>query len=292
MSRIVITGAGGNLGQSIANRLDIARHDIIPITRDVLDLTASEAVIYKVLDELNPHYIVNCAAYTQVDKAEDEPALAHRVNAHAPAAIAKWVEKHNRYLIHFSTDYVFNGEKSMPYTVEDETDPINIYGASKLAGEQAVLEIAPDHAMVLRISWVFGEYGHNFVPFVINAFENKQRVKAITDQMGSPTYTQSVAKLIADPQFFYRRHTGLFHSNNKGATTRYDQACFIARAMGLDANELVEPVESSTLHMKAKRPYNTAMICNFPLDLPEWPDATEQYLKRLGVATSGLFCGL
>lgn len=280
MSRLVVVGANGNLGQAVVEAFQkLNCYDVISVTRAELDLTVISEKINKTLDALQPDIIINAAAYTLVDKAEEEAVLANKVNAKAPEYIANWVKKNNKYWVHFSTDYVFDGESRTPYTVELKPNPLNVYGASKLAGEVAALAVAPENTAVFRVSWVFGEHGKNFVPFLVNALQEEKPVKAVVDQIGSPTYTQSVATLLTTQVML--RPVGLFHANNPGQVSRYEQACFIAKIMGF-SSDCIMPAQSADFYTQAKRPHNTALVSSFS-ELPYWEDATVAYLKSLGV---------
>lgn len=281
--RVLVTGASGNLGQDLLARLQLFdRFETVGTTSRELNLTWEKPRLCSVLDELKPDIIINTAAFTQVDAAESEYETALQVNAAGPEALAEWANHNARYLVHISTDYVFDGCKGSPYTPEDPTNPINRYGQSKRAGEHVVREILPEASAVVRTSWLFGAGARNFVPFIIQAAQTQTPVQAITDQWGVPTWTGNLSKMLLE--VIDQRMTGVLHGCSTGMTTRYDQAMFIVDALGA-SSEFMTPMTMDAFDLPAKRPQNTAMQSSFGCAL-SWQDATQRFLLTQGLLKS------
>ena len=229
--RLLVTGGNGQLGRTIAQLCEAkgqsAKLSITILDRAQLDITDKVATA-SVLDNLHPEVIINAAAYTQVDKAESEEAQAYAVNATGAANLAHWVASKNARLIHVSTDFVFNGASSRPYTEEAETAPLGAYGRSKVAGEQLVRDILPVGSAIVRTSWLYSEYGNNFVKTMLRLMYERDQIGVVNDQIGSPTSTHSLAELLlnmAQTQF----KSGIFHWTDGGAISWYDFALQIQR---------------------------------------------------------------
>jgi dTDP-4-dehydrorhamnose reductase len=275
--RLLLTGAQGSLGQDFTAFLEKEKPDsfiLLACSRQDLDLAASPELLRQHLDDLAPDLIVNAGAFTQVDAAESNHQAADAANAIGPGILADWVsQKPDRYLIHISTDYVFDGKQTegQAYQPADATAPINYYGLSKLKGEEAVLQAAPSQALVLRTSWLFGSQPRGFVSFVKKALEAGQAANIADDQTGTPTWTGSLCDMLA--LALIERPTGILHGCNAGKTTRYEQALWIAHCLNLPTNQL-KTVSTAALHLPAKRPLNTAMVSSFPSAL-DWHDATK-----------------
>jgi dTDP-4-dehydrorhamnose reductase len=278
--RILVTGAAGNLGQDLLDRLALfERFDIAGTTSEQLNLTWEHERIFEVLDLLAPDVIINAGAYTQVDAAEADYETALRVNATAPGILAEWVKQHQCYLIHISTDYVFDGAKGALYEPQDSTNPINRYGESKLAGEKLIRGIAPEESVVIRTSWLFGKAAKNFVPFVIQAAQNQTPVRIASDQWGTPTWTGNLSKMILEA--IDDRPTGILHGCSTGQTTRYQQALTICKLID-HAPDFMTAVLTNEFGFPAKRPPNTAMLSSFSSAL-SWEEATQRFLMGQGL---------
>jgi len=284
--RLLITGAQGSLGQdflSFLNQEKKGEFELLPCSRLDFDLASSPDVLKKRLDELAPDLIVNAGAFTQVDAAESDHAGADAANRAGPGIIAEWVaQKSHRYLVHISTDYVFDGQQGDEhfYHPGDATAPVNYYGLSKLKGEQAVLSGAPEQSLVLRTSWLFGSQPRGFVSFVKKALDDRKAARIADDQIGTPTWTGHLSEMIV--QSLLERPTGILHGCNAGKTTRYEQALWIAQCLNLPVDQL-ETVNTTALNLPAKRPPNTAMATSFSA-APDWREATEKGLKTMAVS--------
>jgi dTDP-4-dehydrorhamnose reductase len=190
----LITGANGQLGRSMARLLASCKEEFQVLSSADLDITDASAV-NSTLDLIKPDIVINAAAYTAVDKAESEPDVAHRVNEVGPALLASWCAENAARFVHVSTDYVFSGEGRVAWKETDAVDPQSVYGASKLAGEKAVLAACPE-AVILRTSWVFSEYGNNFVKTMVKLARQRDQLSVVSDQIGCPTYAGDIAKAI------------------------------------------------------------------------------------------------
>ena len=229
--RLLVTGGNGQLGRTIAKLCEAkgqsAKLSITILDRAQLDITDKVATA-SVLDNLHPEVIINAAAYTQVDKAESEEDQAYAVNATGAANLAHWIANNNARLIHVSTDFVFNGASSRPYTEDAETAPLGAYGRSKLAGEQLVHDLLPVGSAIVRTSWLYSEFGNNFVKTMLRLMSERDQIGVVNDQIGSPTSTHSLAELLlnmAQTQF----KSGIFHWTDGGAISWYDFALQIQR---------------------------------------------------------------
>lgn len=296
--RIVVTGGPeGQVLQSLVERGSTAGHEIVPLGRPQLDLTSDKRAILKSLLAARPEAVVSAAAYTAVDKAEDEPELAFAVNARGAGAVAEAANQIGVPLVHLSTDYVFSGSKNSPYAEDDATDPANVYGASKLAGEKAVLA-AHDGAVILRTAWVYSPFHANFVKTMLRLAEDHDQVSVVADQHGNPTSAFDIAdgivevliKLAAcsDPQL-----QGVFHMTGQDDATWAEFAKFIfstAERFGGRAAK-VRPIRTSEYQTRAKRPSNSRLDNSklaqiYGIRLPPWQDSLEYVVSRL-VETRG-----
>lgn len=222
--KVALLGAGGQLGRSV-QELQPEGIELVSFTSAELDIT-DESQIKAKLDAAQPDVIINAAAYTQVDKAEEEPELAFRVNALGPQLIARWVAKNDSRLIHISTDFVFDGEKASPYVETDKPNPLNVYGKSKLEGENNVLELVSNRSVIVRTSWLYSNHGVNFMNTMLRLFEERDSVSVVNDQVGSPTTTGALAEVLwkvssrADI-------SGLYHWSCEGAVSWFGFACAV-----------------------------------------------------------------
>lgn len=232
------------------------------------------------MEKIKPEIVFNCAAYTNVDGAEEEKEKAFLINGLGPRYLALACRQYKAILVHISTDYIFNGQANRPYQVYDRPDPINIYGASKLFGEAAVREIG-GRFFIARTSWLFGPDGKNFVDTIFNLVREKEKLKVVNDQQGSPTYSVDLAMALAD--LAGNKVYGTYHVTNSGTTTWYGLAKKIVDTTGLKTK--VNPCETKDFPRPAPRPAYSVMD-PFPLrqvigyDLPAWEDAVERYVKQ------------
>lgn len=249
--KIIVTGANGQLGmelQQLASSYPF--FEFVFATRQELPLDNPE-MIDSYITRQQPHYFINCAAYTAVDKAESEKELAYKINAEAPGIIAKACKQNNVQLMHISTDYVFNGIGKTPYKEDDATDPVNLYGDSKLEGEKTVINSDPG-AIIIRTAWVYSEFGKNFVKTMLRLMAEKDQISVVSDQSGTPTYAADLAEAILDIISSQQWEAGVYHFSNEGIITWYDFAVAIKELSGSSCK--VNPISSSQYPTPAKRP--------------------------------------
>ena len=275
--KVLVTGITGQLGFDVMAELQRRNIETIGTARKDFDLT-DEIGIEKFIKSHKPNAVIHCAAYTAVDKAEDEPELAMKVNGRATGIIAKTCKEIDAKMIYISTDYVFPGTGDAPYEVDDPKNPPNAYGRSKLAGEDAVIKCL-DKYFIVRISWVFGVNGKNFVKTMLKLSETKERLTIVNDQIGSPTYTADLAPLLVD--MVQTDKYGIYHATNEGFCSWAEFAAEIFRQAGVKTE--VVPIASSEYPTKAVRPLNSR-LSKQKLDsagfkrLPSWQDAVTRYL--------------
>lgn len=276
---ILITGVTGQVGGALVRRL--ARFNIIACTRQNVDLTCRDDIV-RVINSTMPDLVINPAAYTAVDRAESEPTLAHSINTEAPYILANEVKRHKIPMIHFSTDYVFSGEGEHFRNELAETGPINVYGKSKLDGEKAVLDSGAE-AVVLRTSWVFSSYGHNFLKTMLR-LSYKDQLSVVNDQIGSPTSANMLALSVAQIVELglvegFKSYVGVYHLCNAGITSWKGFAEEIfrqANQQGLIQNTpIVRGILTSDYPTPAARPLNSRLDCAkfeqvFGIKRPTW----------------------
>ena len=284
--KILVFGRIGQLGSALAEVLS-DRYETRFIDQPELDLTAPESVRDHVQTYL-PSIVINAAAYTAVDRAETEPELAHIINAHAPAALAYACDEVGAVLIHYSTDYVFDGTASMPYTETAAVTPTGVYGQSKLAGEIAVAGATQRH-VILRTAWLYSAVGHNFVKTMLKLANSGQPVRVVADQIGSPTYAQDLARVtrsIIEVLNSSREDCfGLYHVTNTGTTSWHGLAQEIFR-LAAHQDVVVQPISTEEYPTPAPRPAYTALDCSklervFGLTPPSWRDALARCIDSL-----------
>ena len=281
-TKVFITGGAGQLGYDVIKELTKRGYkDIYAPTIDELDLTNKEAVD-KYMEEIKPDLVIHCAAYTAVDNAEENEEAAENINVNATGYIADNCKKYNSKMIYISTDYVFDGTKDLNevYEVTDETNPMSVYGKTKLMGERKAL-INPK-TFIVRTSWVFGINGKNFMRTMLNLSETKDELNVVSDQYGSPTYTVDLARLLVD--MAGTEKYGLYHANNEGYCNWAEFAEEIFRQNKKDVK--VNHVTSEEYPQKAYRPRNSKLSKNALIDndfdlLPGWKDAVRRYSKEL-----------
>ena len=277
---ILITGANGMLAQAIKTKFSNPENTLSLTDSHDLDITNSELVA-KTIAELKPDLIINCAAYTAVDKAEEQTGLAEKVNADGPKNLAIAARANDAILVHISTDYVFGGNKPITetYSEDDEKTPTSVYGKTKLAGELAIIENC-DKYYIFRTAWLYGE-GQNFVRTMRELAKTHDTVKVVSDQHGSPTYTEDLANIIyqtVENKLPY----GTYHATNQGFTTWFE---FTQKIYELTNTKCaVQPVTSEEYPTVAERPKNSQLSKNkllqYGIIIPTWEDALERYLKK------------
>ena len=281
--RVFVTGVKGQLGHDVMNELAKRGHEGIGVDIEEMDITDAESV-RKVITEANPDVVIHCAAWTAVDLAEDDDKKekVHQVNAVGTENIAKVCHDLDCKMIYISTDYVFDGQGTRPWEPDDPvTTPLNVYGLTKYEGEEAVRKNV-EKFFIVRIAWVFGK-GKNFIKTMINLGKTHDHLTVVNDQVGTPTYTYDLARLLVD--MIETDKYGNYHATNEGGyITWYDFACEIFRRAGIEVD--VAPVSSDQYPAKAKRPSNSRMSKQKLVDngfelLPTWQDALGRYLKTL-----------
>jgi dTDP-4-dehydrorhamnose reductase len=278
---LVVLGAGGMLAAALADALRGRKGSWIPLSAADLDITCRDRV-RSVLEETGPGVIINCASYTDVDGAESEPQRAFEVNGAGAGNVAEAASRLGALIVHISTDYVFDGSKEGPYSPEDGTNPLNVYGASKLEGENRVREKAPEH-LIIRTSWLFGLNGKNFVQTMLQLGRTGSSVDVVNDQRGAPTYTPHLAGGILD--LIQRGVRGTWHLTNTGSCTWWEFAGEIYRQRGMDVD--VNPVPTAAFPRPAHRPRNSVLDCLATYGilggpLPSWKAALGEYLEEVG----------
>lgn len=278
--RVLVTGAKGQLGFDVMNELEKRGHVGIGVDVEEMDITNPD-IVDKVITESKVDVVMHGAAYTAVDAAEDNVELCRKINAYGTENVAKVCKKLDIPMVYISTDYVFDGQGTRPWEPDDERHPLNVYGQSKYEGELAVQDNL-DKFFVIRIAWVFGVNGKNFIKTMLNLAKNHDTLSVVNDQTGSPTYTYDLARLLVD--MMETDKYGFYHATNEGLCTWYEFALEIFRQAGVDVK--VVPVTSEEFQAKAKRPSNSRMnkdkldVMGFER-LPSWQDALARYLEIL-----------
>ncbi len=289
--KILVTGINGQLGHDVVKELNKRGHEPIGVDREQMDLTVSSQ-IKECIEDIKPEAIIHCAAYTAVDAAEDNEVLCRQINAYAVRDIAELAKKLDIPMIYISTDYVFNGmkgleninsnevnaDKYLDYIESDETDPQNVYGKTKLEGELYVKELL-DKYYIVRISWVFGENGNNFIDTMLRLSKDRDKLNVIDDQIGSPTYTKDLAPLLVD--MIETDKYGIYHATNEGFCSWYDFAKEIFKVANVDVE--VNSIPTLQYPTKAQRPMNSKLSKQKLIDngfkpLRSWEKAVEDYI--------------
>ena len=278
--RILVTGASGQLGYDVERELERRGIEHLGTSSRELDIT-DRAAVEHLMQSYRPDAVVHCAAYTKVVLAEDEPERCWAVNADGTRNMAAACRKTGAKLLYISTDYVFPGTGERSYETGDPTGPVNIYGRSKLAGELAVQSLLEKY-FIVRISWVFGKNGNNFVKTMLRLAETKAELSVVCDQIGSPTYTADLAPLLCD--MVQTERYGVYHATNEGTCAWSEFAEAIFELAGRQV--VVHPIPTSAYPTRAARPLNSRMSkeclhSNGFQELPEWKNALARYLKEI-----------
>ena len=278
--KVLVTGAKGQLGTDLMNEL--AKRGIEGIGVDVqeMDITDAEAC-RRVIKNSGADAVIHCAAYTAVDAAEDNVALCRRINGEGTRNVAQACKEADTKLMYISTDYVFDGQGTRPWEPDDERHPLNVYGQTKYEGELAVEELS-DKYFIVRIAWVFGVAGKNFIKTMLRLGKERGAVSVVDDQIGSPTYTYDLARLLVD--MIQTDKYGRYHATNEGLCSWYEFAKEIFRQAGMDVP--VTPVSSDAFPAKATRPSNSRLNKDKLSEngferLPAWQDALGRFLKEI-----------
>lgn len=284
MKRILLTGATGQVGYELERSLQ-GLGEVIAVDRSKMELSNLDQV-RDVIRSVKPDLIVNPAAYTAVDKAESESELAMRVNGHAPAIMAEEAKKLGAAIIHYSTDYVFDGTKTTAYSEDDTTCPVNVYGQTKLAGEQAIQAAGIPH-LILRTSWVYGTRGKNFLLTMLRLAQERDQLSVVADQHGAPTWCRTIADTTAHilaqggtgrkSQDSWQAHSGIYHLTAQGQTTWHDFAQAIFAHPSVTKKPTLRAITSNEYPVPARRPANSVMSSARLIDtfcgLPAWDAA-------------------
>ena len=279
--KVLVTGVKGQLGHDVMDELALRGIEGFGVDveeMDITDRTACETVI----SQEKPDAVIHCAAYTAVDAAEDNLELCRKINAEGTRNIARVCKAMDIKMMYISTDYVFNGGGERPWEPDDHREPLNVYGLTKYEGEIAVEQNVQKY-FIVRIAWVFGVNGKNFIKTMLRLGKEKGAVSVVDDQIGSPTYTYDLARLLVD--MIQTDKYGRYHATNEGLCSWYEFACEIFRQAGMDEVK-VTPVDSDGFPAKAKRPSNSRMSKEKLTEngferLPSWQNALERYLKAL-----------
>jgi len=300
LTTILLTGANGQVGWELARTL-APLGEVVAVTRERSDLLQHYALA-ALVDEVKPQVIVNAAAYTAVDQAEKEVDIAMKVNATAPAALADAARRHSALLVHYSTDYVFDGSKAAPYVETDQPNPQGSYARSKMAGEAAIRGSAADH-LIFRTSWVYGARGKNFLRTILRLAGERETLRVVADQIGAPTWSRLIAETtaLAVLQAMAARRAGSFDSailnlTASGATSWHGFADAIVaaareRGMPLKCREVL-PITTAEYPLPAARPANSRLSCRlleerFGVQMPAWEQGMRLVMDDLGGAVSG-----
>jgi len=284
--KVLVTGAAGQLGREIVLLMRSLSIDVVGIGRKELDFSNPGRVTEWIAEQRFDR-VINCAAYTRVDLAEEEPEKAFLINRDAVRGVAEGVRAYGGRLLHISTDYIFDGMQSRPYAETDQANPLGVYGRSKLEGEKAVTEILPD-SVVLRTSWVYGTYGNNFVLTILRLAGEHEELRIVDDQIGSPTWTSDIANAIWT--LMNADASGIYHFTNEGIASWYDFAVEIVRlAQGMGypiKTRRILPIPSSDYQTQAARPHYSVLnkqkarlILGY--DIPHWADSLGRMLQQV-----------
>ena len=289
--KILITGANGQLGRCLQDALTDSEHQLLCTTRVSMDVTCPDD-IERVFKQFQPTLVINAAAFTAVDKAEERKELAFLVNQKACEYLAKSSKKHNAALIHVSTDYVFDGQATKPYTEISHTNPQGVYGKSKLAGENEITKHAEQYC-ILRTSWVFSEYGNNFVKTMLHLAKNRDELSIVDDQIGCPTYAGDIAQtiiLIGEQMLNKNHQNGVYNFCGKPECTWYKFATeifSIAMRLGVIEKDMkLKPITTDEYPTLAKRPGYSVLDTKkynvtFEIKTPDWKNSLEKAILKL-----------
>ena len=280
---ILVTGSNGQLGKELQQLADAyPQYKFVFASREDLKLHHFPLVENFFL-ATKPQYCINCAAYTAVDKAENEKEMAMLVNGEAVGHLAAICKKYQTKLIHVSTDYVFDGESETPYKEDDKTNPKNVYGASKLLGEQLCMKENAD-SIIIRTSWVYSSFGHNFVKTMMRLMSERNEINVVSDQIGSPTYAADLAKTILDIIASGKWESGIYHYSNEGKVSWYEFAVAIKELTG--SNCSINPIPTSAYPTPAKRPHYSLLDKErikavFQITVPPWKSSLQRCIAAI-----------
>jgi len=287
-AKILVTGSNGQLGKELQDLAPaFPQFEFVFLSREDMPIHNFE-LVRVFFDSVKPAYCINCAAYTAVDKAESEKDLAFQINGEAVGVLAAVCKEHQTKFIHISTDYVFNGEGNYPYTENFPTDPVNVYGASKLEGEKQAIQLNPD-CIIIRTSWVYSSYGKNFVKTMIRLMNEKDSISVVNDQIGSPTYAadlaEAVLKIIADCELRTANwRPGIYNFSNEGIISWFEFAEAIKEIIKCPCD--LKPIPTSSYPTPAKRPAysvldKTKIQETFGIQLKDWKESLVVCIEKI-----------
>lgn len=285
MFNVLVTGSNGQLGSEIRELSSNYEYNFFFTSRDELDI-CNENSVESFVKSNSIDAIINCAAYTAVDRAEEEVAIATKVNHHALKSLAKISQNNAVKLVHISTDYVFDGKNYRPYIETDITNPQSVYGQTKLDGEKEILEINPANSIIIRTSWVYSSFGNNFVKTMLRLADERDELGVIFDQVGTPTYARDLAKTILDILLnINNRDVEIFNYSNEGVLSWYDFSKEIMKMAKLECT--INPIETKDYPTPATRPHysllNKSKIKDYyNITIPFWKDSLKECLVKLG----------
>ena len=280
---ILVTGSNGQLGKELQELAEVyPQFKFVFASREDLKLH-HYGLVENFFIGIKPQYCINCAAYTAVDKAESEQDMAMLVNGEAVGHLAAVCKKYHTKLIHISTDYVFNGESETPYNEDAVTGPINTYGRSKLLGEQLCMQEYED-AIIIRTSWVYSQFGNNFVKTMMRLMSERNEINVVNDQIGSPTYAADLAKAILDIIASGKWESGIYHYSNEGKISWYEFALAIKKMIGSSCK--VHPIPTSAYPTPAKRPHyslldKSKITATYGVAIPDWERSLQVCIEKL-----------
>lgn len=284
MANILVTGANGQLGSELQKIGFTVLDEVFYTDIAELDITDYNAV-ESFIKEKEIDTIINCAAYTAVDKAEEEPELAAKINTQAVANLAKAAAKEDCLLIHISTDYVFDGTAAEPYTEKDKPCPVSVYGKTKLAGEEAIFQSRCFY-IIIRTAWLYSEYGNNFFKTIMRLATERPEINVVNDQIGTPTYAEDLARAIVKIMENDERveYEGIYHFSNGGVCSWFDFATEIVKRSGLDCK--VHPVSTAEYPTRTRRPAysvldKTKIKRIFAVEVPDWQEALGRCIETI-----------
>ena len=282
MLNVLVTGSNGQLGSEVKELSSEYEYNFFFTDRDNLDISNQET-IKNFVQTNDINIIINCAAYTAVDKAENDVQKAFEINADGARNLAQTCDKNNTVLIHISTDFVFNGEASKPYKETDQTNPISVYGKSKLKGEEEIIQIFEKY-FIIRTSWLYSEYGNNFMKTMIRLSKQRNELSIVSDQIGTPTYAKDLAEVILDIINTNAKQYGTYHYSNEGVLSWYDFAKTIFEITNI--NITLNPIQTDAYPTLAKRPHfsvldKTKIKLTLDIKIPHWKDSLKKAILNL-----------
>lgn len=289
MNTILVTGANGQLGSEMqVISKNFPQHTFIFTDVDTLDIT-NESDLQNFFSKNSINYIVNCAAYTAVDKAEDNKEMAYAINCEAVRLLAKTAATHNAKFIHISTDYVFDGKSYVPYSEETPISPQSVYGQSKADGENAAMTVAAAQTAIIRTSWLYSSFGNNFVKTMLQLGVEKSELNVIFDQIGTPTYAADLAVAIMTIINAENFIPGIFHFSNEGVCSWYDFTIAIHKKAAI-TNCKVNPIESKDYPTKTPRPHYSVLNKSkikqcYHFEIPHWENGLERCVNQLQISS-------